>query len=245
MTVSCGELKGSAARSYFWTTTEISALRRLVETDCNWTEVACALPGRSEVAVYQKACELGYTRPWVKSASVDYTMIDKTLQERVAGHKSTGVIKQIASELKVPAWQVSRRAGQLGLSRGRLKENNWTEAEIDILDAHGDTGVAAVLRKLKSCGFERSFGSISVMMKRRQIERLGHLSLSARAVAEMMGVDGKTVVRWIEAVDLKAKFDSGVWQIAQKDLKKWLLSHPTSFDLKKVRQDWFMSLMRG
>lgn len=234
-----------AKRHYFWTTTEVSALQRLCESGTDWSDLAKALPGRSEVAVYQKAVELGFTRPWTKSQRPDYSHIDHALQDRLTGNPGSGAIKQIAEDLKVPAWLVSRRAGQLGLSKGRLKEPNWTSAEIEIVDRYGEEGVALVMRHLRASGFQRSVGSISSMLRRRQVEQLGHMGLSARAVAEMMGVDGKTVVRWIEVLGLPAKSHEGIWQISRKSLRKWLLDNPASFSLEKVRQDWFMGLMRG
>jgi len=58
-------------------------------------------------------------------------------------------------------------------------------------------------------------------------------------------VDGKTVARWIEHCGLKARPTEGTWRIDRRELRKWLLNNPDSFDLRKVHQVWFMELMKG
>lgn len=231
--------------NYFWTMPEELLLKRMCLSGSTMHEVAQHLKNRSDAAIMQKASELGLTLKNDKRLKADRPAIDECLRSRLEDGAEKGVIKSIAEAHNLPAWYVSRRAGQLGLTRPRLKEADWSPEEIAIADTYGEDGHVIVRKRLRLAGFVRTEGSVSMMLKRRQIELLAQPSMSARGVAEMMGVDGKTVVRWIESMKLKAKRVDDTWRIGHKDLRKWLLDHPTSFDLKKVRQVWFLKIMSG
>lgn len=233
-------------KKYLWTTTEIAALRRVCAQRCSWDEAKAALPGRSEVAVYQKATELGLQPTWVRERRAANEELDEEIRRRLgADNAAAGEVTAIAAQFQMPAWYVSRRASQLGVGRSRLKEPEWNSAELEILETYGEDGPAVVHRQLRLAGSQRTLGSVCMALKRRNIEKLARSSMSARATAELMGVDGKTVVRWIEHCGLKARPTGGTWSIDRREFRKWLLNHPDSFDLRKVRQVWFMDLMKG
>jgi excisionase family DNA binding protein len=235
----------SSKPGYFWTTTEVAQLRRLCEAGAARSEVIRALAGRSVVAIQQKAIEIGVEYPWMVGTLATNPEITQAIRNRLSVDCSAGAIKALSEELDRPAWWISRKAGQLGLVKPRLKEADWSQNEFYLLEEYGEEGAQAVQRQLRLAGFERTVASVGVMLKRKQIERMATPSMSARAVSEMMGVDGKTVVRWIESRALKARRIGATWQIGKRDLRRWLIANPVSFDLKKVRQEWFMAIMRN
>ena len=241
----CLAESGDTKRSYFWKTTELSVLRMLCECGASRDEVASKLPGRTEAAIYQKTTELGLNCPWIRTdkTKCNYEAIDQAIKARLVAGTGPRAIKELSTEFNKPAWWISRRAGQLGLSSPRLKEPDWTQPEFDILDSCGEEGVNIVRRQLMLSGYLRTVGSINAAMRRREVERLTLSSMSARGVAEMMGVDGNTVLRWIEHRHLRAEPVGNTWRINKRDLRRWLLDHPTLFDLKRVRQEWFMAIM--
>lgn len=224
---------------------ERKTLGTLCSTGASREAVRQALPGRTDSAVDQKATELGLVVPWMRVGSAANENLDLALKERLSEGCEKGAMKELANQFNVPPWLVSRRAGQLGLSKARLKEPDWTDPEVEIVDIFGEEGAARVHRELRLAGFERSVGSVSTMVRRRQIEKLAMPSMSARGVAEMMGVDGKTVVRWIEVLGLKARQVDGTWRIGKRELRKWIFDNPTSFDMRKVRQEWFLRILQS
>lgn len=241
-----GETGEDERKSHLWRTTELSTLRQLCQRDCTWEEVEAALPGRSPSGIYQKALEEKLECGWMRGRLAANEALDGELRRRIEIGPQVGDIKKLAERYNLPAWYVSRRAGQLGLTTPRLKEPEWDDEEIEIVDRYGEDGAAAVHRQLRIAGFNRTPGAVCMAIKRRKIEKLSTGSMSARAVAELMGVDGKTVARWIEHCGLKARrVEGNAWGVARKELRRWLLDNPDWFDLRKVRQAWFMNLMKG
>ena len=234
----------TARKQYFWTTVEVAVLTRLCTSGAVWEEFENSLPGRTQVGIYQKAVELGLDVPWVRATTAANDDLDEDIRKTLGSGKERGAVKALADKYKLPSWQISRRATQLGLTAPRLKEPDWCDEELRILDHAGEAGPSIAHRELRLSGYERTVSSVVSMMKRRRVERMASPSMSARGVAEMMGVDGKTVVRWIEVLGLEANRVEGTWRIGKAELRHWLISHPTSFELRKVRQEWFMALMR-
>ena len=237
---------GAPRKKYFWTTTEIAALRLVCAQRRSWEGVEAALPGRSEAAVYQKATELGLQPSWVRERRAASEKLDEEIRRRLGdGKAKPGAVAAIAAQFQTPAWYVSRRAGQLGVARSRLKEPEWSEAELEILETYGEAGPETAHCQLLAAGWQRTLSSVHMALKRRSIEKLSEPSMSARLAADLMGVDGKTVVRWIEQCGLKARPTGGTWRIDRRDFRNWLLANSDAFDLGKVHQLWFMDLMKG
>jgi len=65
-------------------------------------------------------------------------------------------------------------------------------------------------------------------------------SYSANGLARALGTDNHTVARWIRAGHLKGP---DIYLIHEKDVRRFILGHPTDIDLRKVDQLWFLDLI--
>ena len=232
--------------SYFWTTGEIARLKRCCSDGSSSREdVLAAVPGRSEWAIYKKAQELRLRWPVAAAqTSTPKERLDEELRAELQKGLELGDIRRLAERFRVPAWYVSRRAGRLGVAKPR-SDREWSADEVAIVDRFGEQGPAKVHDELAAAGFERTLNAVGMAIKRRGVQRLQGDSLSARGVAELMGVDGKTVARWIEHIGLRARRSGDAWCISRKELRRWVLDKPDAFDIRKVNQVWFMGLMKG
>ena len=68
-------------------------------------------------------------------------------------------------------------------------------------------------------------------------------AMSARALASLMGVDDKTVVRWITTGGLEATRSGSGWRITRDAFREWVGTHPRSINLKRVDAEWFIDLL--
>jgi hypothetical protein len=156
----------------------------------------------------------------------------------------------LAKELQLPAWKLSRRAGQLGIRVVRLKQPDWQSAELRVLARYREEGAPTVRQELARAGFQRSLEAVRSKIKalgeRLQGPANGEV-FSAHFVASKMGVDEKTVVRWIYR-GLAAAQTSAGWRITPRSLRAWIANHPFEIELSKIdRKDWpwFIALLAG
>jgi excisionase family DNA binding protein len=107
-----------------------------------------------------------------------------------------------------PRWWVSRRALELGLRQPTKREPPWTDAELELLESLSHHRINTIRRKLKSHGYTRSDAAIAVKLKREGISLRMSRDLagiySATSAAKLLGVDAKTIQRWIQAEGLPA-----------------------------------------
>jgi hypothetical protein len=75
---------------------------------------------------------------------------------------------------------------------------------------------------------------------------------SAYSLAQALGIDPHAVTRWIKSGHLQAKFrgtargpqqNGDSYLIQEKDVRRFILEHPTEIDLRKVDQLWFLDLL--
>jgi hypothetical protein len=74
----------------------------------------------------------------------------------------------------------------------------------------------------------------------------------ANGLAQALGIDSHAVSRWIRSGHLKAKLrgtargekqNGDIYVILEKDVRRFILEHPTEIDLRKVDQIWFLDLV--
>ena len=233
-------------REYFWRTTEVARLERLSAEEAGVEQLMKELPGRSLDAIKKKAGEMNLALPAAKNSQVwrsdDAT--DEMIRKAYADG-SRGAVTELAIKLGVERWRISKRAGELGVASVRLKETEWSTSELRVLEDFGEKGAAIVHRELRRLGYERSVGTVATMLAQWQSKREKSDCWSARTVAELMGVDPHTVLRWITQGGLKAKQEGGQWEISRKSLKQWVVSHAHSVDLKRVDKYWFIDMLGG
>jgi excisionase family DNA binding protein len=115
-----------------------------------------------------------------------------------------------------------------------------------------------IRRKMAVKGFRRSTTAIAVKVKREGINLRMSRDLagiySATSAAKLLGVDAKTIQRWIQAEGLPASRAGTArtavqggdeWRIKAKDLRRWIGEHARLVDVRKVSRDWFIDLLLG
>ncbi len=93
--------------------------------------------------------------------------------------------------------------------------------------------------------------AIHLKLKRMRFKDDGSF-YSANGLAQALGIDSHAVTRWIKSGHLKAKRrgtarteqqNGDIYLIHEKDVRRFILEHPTDIDLRKVDQLWFLDLI--
>jgi hypothetical protein len=155
----------------------------------------------------------------------------------------TKTIGRLSDELGFPRWVIKKRAQVLGMAR--TKEKPWSEKEVAYLEANLSRQSLAVLaRKLG-----RSITAVALKAKRLGIRKKDE-GYTARSLAQAFGVDDHKVVHWVELGLLKAsRRNSGkprdMYFVSDREVKRFVTTYPTEFDLRRVEQVWFIDLLAG
>lgn len=220
------------------------------------------LAGRSATAIYQRARVLGLVSP--KAASDAFPRqrwatseaIDVVIRRAYLASPTRNGIGACAAAVMRPRWWVSRRATQLGLVVPRDREPPWSEAEMDLLRGREGDHPNSIKKALKVRGFSRTETAIVVKLKRIGLSAAvdePHCH-NARDLGVMMGVDGKTVARWIEKGWLKARMvgeasatraEGNHWSIHRREIRRFIMENAAAVDLRKVDKFWFIDLLGG
>ncbi len=165
-----------------------------------------------------------------------------------------GVVNELARRVGRPRWWVGKRALVLELKAPRFKEPDWTARELELLSTFAHHQPSVIARKFKAHGFRRSETAIVVMRKRQALDLHDPDHFTAMQLAGLLGVDGKTVTRWIFHEGLPAGRRGTVrtpqqggdmhW-IERKQLRVWMGRHAQLIDLRKVDRFWFLDLAFG
>lgn len=252
-----GLLQPASKRGYMWTTTEVNIVRQLYGTQGPQACLAL-LPGRTLSGVYQQARKLGIDAPsnmGVRRSWGTTPELDARIVSGMAAATGRNAVARLARTLDRPAWWVSRRAITMGLTPPRFREPEWTKAELEILEGCATLQrPESMARRLKAAGFTRSPTACIQKAKRMKYDRTDHDQWSATGLGVLMGIDGKTVVRWIEREGLPAKRagtdrtpqqGGDEWRIARPALRNWIRTHAQLVDLRKVDRYWFIELAFG
>ena len=158
-------------------------------------------------------------------------------------------LPRLAKKVGMPQWALKKRARDLGLAR--TKELHWSERELEILARYAWMSDERIRLKLKAAGFVRSVTGIHLKLKRMGFKHDGNF-YSANSLAQGLGIDSHAVTRWIRSGHLKAKLrgtarteqqNGDIYLIHEKDVRQFILAHPTDIDLRKVDQLWFLDLI--
>ena len=149
----------------------------------------------------------------------------------------------------MPHWALKKRARELGLTR--TKELPWSERELEILARYAWMSDERIRLKLKAAGYVRAVIGIHLKLKRMKFKHDGSF-YSASGLAQALGIDSHAVTRWIKSGHLKAKFrgtarteqqNGDIYLIHEKDVRRFILEHPTDIDLRRVDQLWFLDVL--
>lgn len=158
-------------------------------------------------------------------------------------------IRLLAKKVGIPHWALKKRARVLGLAR--TKEKPWSEPELEILARHAWMSDERLRLKLKAAGYARSATAVHLKLRRMGFKQDGSF-YSANSLAQALGIDPHAVTRWINKGHLKAKFrgtargpqqNGDIYLIREKDVRRFILEHPSDIDLRKVDQLWFLDLV--
>ncbi len=165
------------------------------------------------------------------------------------GAKTRPGIRLLAKKVGMPHWALKKRARELGLAR--TKEQPWSEPELEILARYAWMSDERIRLKLKAAGYARTVTGIRLKLKRMRFKHDGRF-YSACSLAQALGIDPHAVTRWIKSGHLKAKLrgtarteqqNGDSYLIQEKDVRRFILEHPTDIDLRKVDQLWFLDLI--
>ncbi|SEO65420.1 hypothetical protein [Nitrosovibrio sp. Nv6] len=241
----------------FWTTAEERVLSQHY-VDGGIEECLAKLPNRSASSIYARAGRLGLRtkikcspyKSWEKSEHVD-----ESIRRGYQTTPERGDVESLANQLMRPRWWISKRARELGLTSPRFKEPRWTDAEVELLAKHAHKTLDTIARIFKKQGYVRSPVAIGVRRKRLHLgprENPDPDFISARQLGVLMGVDAKTITRWIRMEGLPAipggtkrtpQQGGDMWRINLKKLHLWIGEHAVQVDLRKVDRFWFIDLM--
>ena len=158
-------------------------------------------------------------------------------------------VRALAKKVGMPHWALKKRARELGLAR--TKELPWSERELEILGRYAWMSDERIRLKLKAAGYTRTVTGIHLKLKRMRFKHDGSF-YSACSLAQALGIDPHAVTRWIKSGHLKAKLrgtartgqqNGDSYLIQEKDVRRFILEHPTDIDLRKVDQLWFLDLI--
>lgn len=244
---------------YYWSTAEERTLREHYGTPGG--PARCAeLLGRSLGSVYTHARSLGLravryvpARFGARRYSVE-PWIDAEIRRIYLEPPRAGAISELAGRIGRPRWWIAKRAIALGLSAPRFKELPWSAAEIELLRRLAHHIPAVIARKFRAAGFKRTATAIVVKRKRLDLDLRDPNHYTATQLAGLMGVDAKTVTRWIKCEGLRASRrgtrrvaaqGGDMYWIARRDLRGWIARHAQLIDLRKVDRFWFLDLAFG
>lgn len=158
-------------------------------------------------------------------------------------------IRALAKKVGIPHWALKKRARALGLAR--TKELPWSEPELEILARYAWMSHERLRLKLKAGGYTRTATAIRVKLKRMSFKKSGEF-YSANSLAQALGIDPHAVTRWINAGQLKATLrgtargqrqNGDIYLIREKDVRRFIIEHPTDTNLRKVDQLRFLDLI--
>ncbi len=178
--------------------------------------------------------------------------IDERIREIYLHHpnaKSRPGIRQLADQVGIPHWAFKKRARELGLAR--TKEKPWSEPELAILARYAWMSDERIRKKLKAAGYARTVTGIHLKLRRMRFKCDPNF-YSGKGLAQALGIDSHVVARWIKSGHLRAQFrgtargeqqGGDIYLIREKDVRHFILEHPTEIDLRKVDQLWFLDLI--
>lgn len=239
----------------FWTTAEVKILREHYEKPNGPELCADLLPHRALKSIYQQARRHGLKAAGIQLNRKRYTtdeFIDAAIIKAYQGTPDAGAITALSKRIMRPRRWIYDRALKLGVVQPRIKESAWTKEELELLEQHAHKAPQVIARIFRTKGYKRTPTAIMVKRKRLQLDTRDYDHYTAREVGRLMGVDGKTVTRWIELYGLPAKRrgtrrtegqHGDEWRISVHALRSWIAHNAAHVDLRKVDRFWFIDLL--
>jgi hypothetical protein len=215
------------------------------------------LPRRGIENIYAKANALGLkapNAPFMREKLQFTPEMDARIREAFPTLTKRGSVAALAEELGVRRHQLSQRLSTLELTMPRIKEANWTAAEVSLMQRIPLHDPEKCSRIFREHGFSRSPNSIMVKAKRLNLSRRTHTNYSAQQAAVIFGVDAKWVTnRCIDGrltasrrgTERRIQQGGDTWAIERADLRRFILAHLGQIDIRKVDKFAFVELLVG
>ena len=240
----------------FWTTAEQAKAKEAFLA--GGLRAACeAIPYRSPNSIYLMLRKQGLKGEGPERVRTLYPAspeIDAQITLVYQTRTDRGSRVALARNIGRPHWWVTRRARELGLQVPRFRQENWTPEEDELLEETIHKSLIAAAAAFKRRGFARSETAIQIRRKRLGVKPVDHGYYTASQLATVLGVDPKTIARWIEREGLPAtrrgtkrtdeQHGDHHW-IHVRSLRGWIGEHAQLIDLRKVDRFWFIDLMMG
>jgi hypothetical protein len=244
-------------KRYFWTTREVEIVGQ--RYPIGGVDACLAdLPNRTRSGVFQQAAKMGLRAPGVSEVPRKVwstsEQIDAEIRRVYTSTPKNKDVANLAAAMGRPRWWVSKRALTLGLTSPRFKAPEWTAEELEIVEDNASKHLTTIRKILKKSGYTRTEAAIKLQIKRKHIEHTDTDHLTARGLAAIMGIDAKTITRWIEREGLPAKRrgtarvevqGGDMWHIHRRTFRLWLKDHAQCVDLRKVDKYAFFDLIFG
>jgi hypothetical protein len=62
------------------------------------------------------------------------SLMDEAIRKAYRTGTGNGEVKRLAEILKIPRWRITRRAREIGAYEPKVKEPDWSEREITVLE---------------------------------------------------------------------------------------------------------------
>lgn len=233
-----------------WTTTEIKLLK---EHYPSGGYRACVKAGlqRSRYGTKCKCKKLGLSAP----SHIRYPPDEFTDNQILAHYRAPprrGNLSALAKRIDRPRKWIAWRARQLGVLTPRRVDKIWSDDEIELLEENAHCVPDVLYQIFKRAGYRRS--ATAIMVQRRKLRlRYADGCYSGESLAELLGVDGKTVTNWITRGWLKAskrgtrlaRHDRDHWVITDDEVRRFVRNYTAHVDIRRVDKFWFVDLLTG
>ena len=178
---------------------------------------------------------------------------DEVIRAAYAEHYGKKALHVAERRLGFSRESIKSRAQIIGAARTTAKAPPWSPDELAALERVSHLGAAAAGRALRKAGYERSATAIAVQRKRRRMAPDG---MSMNALAELLGVDRKTVARWRDKAMLRViatgKTCGGgaeVGHVSTGAIREFILRYSSQIDLGRIERTgaklWLIDLLAG
>ena len=157
------------------------------------------------------------------------------------------VLNQVIRMTGMPRWYIKRQAARLGLTM-KIDRRPWTESDLKLLERSlGRLSAATIAKRL-----QRPESSVVNKIKRLGSSRRVREGYTMRDLEQCLGEDHRKISLWIangwlqdrlQGTDRHDGNGNDIHRIREKDILRFIRSHPHELNLGKVDQIWFLDLL--
>lgn len=181
----------------------------------------------------------------------DFQVIDLAIRKMYQSTPYLGQVKDFCHRHDIPRHQVRRWALRIGVATSTRRAPAWSDREMDLLEENYFRSTLAIRKILRKENFIRSETSIMSKRKRMGLRVAGGGdAYSAQSLAEIMGIDGKVVMRWINRGWLKAEkkgtervHGGDITIIEHGDVRAFIVENVAVVDIRKIDKFWLIDLL--